>query len=208
MQAASATACAGSAPRGRPREFDPDEALASALRVFWQKGYDGASMAELTEAMGITKPSLYACFGNKEALFRKALDLYERDKLCYVRSALEEPTARLVAERMLNGALATHCGDSDPQGCLGVISTMPCGIEAETIRADVIARRRSSEQAMIARFKQARDEGDLPDHVDPEGLANYLTTVLQGLSVKATSGTDRESLKRIVQTALACWPCA
>jgi AcrR family transcriptional regulator len=208
MPSASATACAGSAPRGRPREFDPEEALASALRVFWQKGYDGASMSDLTDAMGITKPSLYACFGNKEALFRKALDLYERDKLCYVRSALEAPTARGVAERILRGAVSAQCGDSDPQGCLGVISTMACATEAESIRNEVIARRKSSEQAMIARFERARDEGDLPDHVDPEGLASFLTTVLQGLSVKATSGADRKSLERAVETTLACWPCA
>lgn len=206
MSSTSATACPGSAPRGRPREFDPEEALASALRVFWQKGYDGASMSELTEAMGITKPSLYACFGNKEALFRKALDLYEREKLCYVRSALDAPTARGVAERILRGAVATHCGDTDPQGCLGVISTVTCGAEAEAIRSEVIARRKTSEDAMIARFAKARDEGDLPDHVEPEDLANYLTTVLQGLSVKATSGTDRKALQRIVETALACWP--
>src|SRR5437870_3161165 len=111
---------ANTAVRGRPREFDPEQALAAALRVFWQHGYEGASMTELTEAMGITKPSLYACFGNKEALFRKALDLYERDKLAYIGQALEEPTARKVAERLLRGALATHCGGTDPQGCLGV----------------------------------------------------------------------------------------
>jgi len=208
MPSASATACAGSAPRGRPREFDPEEALASALRVFWQKGYDGASMSDLTDAMGITKPSLYACFGNKEALFRKALDLYERDKLCYVRSALEAPTARGVAERILRGAVSAQCGDSDPQGCLGVISTMACATEAESIRNEVIARRKSSEQAMIARFERARDEGDLPDHVDPAGLASFLPTGLQGLSVKATSGADRKSLERAVETTLACWPCA
>src|SRR3546814_6754527 len=80
--------------KGRPREFCVDMALAAALRVFWSKGYEGASMADLTEAMGITKPSLYAAFGNKEALFHKALDLYESEKLDYTRAALEQPTAR------------------------------------------------------------------------------------------------------------------
>src|SRR5437868_2033620 len=75
--------------KGRPREFDIDEALAAALRVFWSKGYEGASLTDLTEAMGITRPSLYAAFGNKESLFRKALDLYEREKLAYVGEALK-----------------------------------------------------------------------------------------------------------------------
>ncbi|OCC23405.1 TetR family transcriptional regulator [Croceicoccus estronivorus] len=194
------------ATRGRPREFDPEDALATALRIFWQRGYEGASLAELTEAMGITKPSLYACFGNKEALFRKALDLYEREKLCYVSSALEAPTARGVAERLLHGALATHCGDNDPQGCLGVISSVACGSEAESIRKEVIARRASSERALVDRLERARAEGDLSEDSDPEALATYLTTVMQGLSVKAGAGTSRETLERIVATTLACWP--
>lgn len=192
--------------RGRPREFDPDEALAAALRVFWSRGYEGASLAELTDAMGITKPSLYACFGNKEALFKKALDLYERDKLAYMSKALEAPTARGVAERLLSGALATHCGKSDPHGCLGVISTVACSTEADSIRADVIKRRASSEAAVIKRFEQAREEGDLPDAVCPTKLAGCLTTVLQGLSVKAQSGAEPEELQGSVDTFLAMWP--
>jgi AcrR family transcriptional regulator len=200
--------CSGTPSRGRPREFDPDVALAAALRVFWQRGYEGASMAELTEAMGITKPSLYACFGNKEALFRAALDLYEREKLCYTSTALEADTARGVAERLLRGALATHCGESDPQGCLGVISTVVCGSEAEPIRSEVIARRKSSEIALAARLARAQEAGDLPDHVDPEALASYLTTVLQGMSVKAGAGASREVLGKIVDTTLAMWPSA
>jgi AcrR family transcriptional regulator len=200
--------CAATSTRGRPREFDPEEALTAALRVFWQRGYEGASMAELTDAMGITKPSLYACFGNKEALFHKALELYEREKLCYTRTALEADTARGVAERLLRGALATHCGDSDPQGCLGIISSVACGTEAEPIRKEVIARRASSEAAVVRRFQRARDEGDLPDHVDPEALATYLTTVMQGLSVKAGAGASRDTLERIVDTTLAIWPGA
>src|SRR6478752_603419 len=101
---------ASCAARGRPREFDTERALAAALSVFWTKGYEGASMAELTEAMGITKPSLYAAFGNKEALFTKALDLYEREKLAYVGEGLKAPTARGVAEHFLRGALEMYTG--------------------------------------------------------------------------------------------------
>jgi AcrR family transcriptional regulator len=198
--------CSATPTRGRPREFDADKALAAALRVFWQRGYESASMVELTDAMGITKPSLYACFGNKEALFRKALDLYEREKLCYVSTALEADTARGVAERLLYGALRTHCGESDPQGCLGVISTVTCGSEAESIRKDVLARRASSEAALARRFERARADGDLPHHVDPEALASYVTTVLQGLSLKAGANVARETLSKIVETTLAMWP--
>src|SRR4051812_9592983 len=113
--------------RGRPREFCADQALAAALRVFWSKGYEGASMADLTEAMGITKPSLYAAFGNKEQLFCKALDLYEREKLDYIGKALAEPSARGVAEHLLRGALDNQTGRNEPKGCLGVISSVACG---------------------------------------------------------------------------------
>lgn len=198
--------CSATKTRGRPREFDPDKALASALRVFWLHGYEGASMAELTEAMGITKPSLYACFGNKEALFKKALDLYEKEKLSYVGTALEAPTARGVAERLLTGALKTHCGGSDPQGCLGVISMVACTTEAASIRDHVIARRASSEAALVERLERAKAEGDLPDAVDAKALAQCLLTVLQGLAVKAQGGTCRKDLQGVVDTFLALWP--
>lgn len=192
--------------RGRPREFDPDQALAAALRVFWRRGYEGASISELTAAMGITRPSLYACFGNKEALFRKAFDLYEREKLCYVSTALEAPTARGVAERLLRGGLSMHCSDSEPQGCLGVISSVTCGSEAESLRAELIARRASSDAALVDRFRRAKADGDLPMTIEPEALAGYLITVMQGMAVRAAAGTPKASLECLIKTTLSVWP--
>ena len=192
--------------RGRPREFDPAQALAAALQVFWRRGYEGASISELTEAMGITRPSLYACFGNKESLFRQALDLYETEKLCYVKTALEAPTARGVAERLLRGSLAMQCSDSEPQGCLGVISTVAGVTEADCIRDEVLKRRASSNAALLARFVQAKEEGDLPDGIEPEAMSCYLSTVMQGMAVQASGGASRETLERLVQTTLAMWP--
>lgn len=192
--------------KGRPREFCVDQALAAALRVFWSRGYEGASMAELTAEMGITKPSLYAAFGNKEALFNKALDLYEREKLAYMETALEAPTARGVAERLLHGALEMQMSPCDPKGCLGVISTSACGLEAESIKAHVVARRASSEAALIARFERAKAEGDLPDHLEPEALVRYLFALMQGLSVQAGSGASCGQLRQLVETSLAVWP--
>ncbi|MBW4331141.1 TetR/AcrR family transcriptional regulator [Stakelama sp. CBK3Z-3] len=192
--------------KGRPREFDVDEALAAALRIFWSKGYEGASLTELTHAMGITKPSLYAAFGNKEQLFRKALDLYEREKLAYTRAALDEPTLRAVAERFLRGALAMQCSDCEPRGCLGVISSVACGDEAEAIREEVIARRVSSRQAIIDRFEKGKADGDLPPDADATALTNYLMTVLQGMAVQASAGAKREELECVVDMTLAMWP--
>ncbi|MBT0670041.1 TetR/AcrR family transcriptional regulator [Novosphingobium profundi] len=192
--------------RGRPREFDPDAALGAALQVFWKHGYDGASLAELTEAMGITKPSLYACFGNKEALFKKALDLYERDKLAYIRSALEAPSARGVAERLFKGGVETYCGASESQGCLGVISLVACTNEDSSIRDHVIARRQSSEAALVARFEEALADGDLPEGTDPKVLAQCLTTMLQGLAIRAQAGAERADLEKLIAGFLAMWP--
>jgi AcrR family transcriptional regulator len=192
--------------RGRPRDFDVDEALTAALRVFWSKGYEGASMTDLTEAMGVTRPSLYAAFGNKEALFRKALDLYEREKLCYIGSALEAPTARGVAERMLTGSLRNQTSGEDPRGCLGVITSVACGAEADCIRQEVLERGKIAHQALIERMQRAVDEGDFNGPIDPEGITKYLTAILQGMAVQAGAGASREDLQRLIDTTLAVWP--
>ncbi|TGX55654.1 TetR/AcrR family transcriptional regulator [Sphingomonas gei] len=194
------------APKGRPREFCVDEALGQALRVFWSKGYEGASLTDLTDAMGITRPSLYAAFGNKEALFRKALDLYEREKLCYMSLALDAPTARAVAERLLRGALEMQTSDFEPRGCLRVISSVACGVEAESIRDEVIARRKSSSDALIKRFEKAEAAGELPEHMNAEALSGYLIALLQGLALQAGAGASREELERLVETSLTVWP--
>ncbi len=192
--------------RGRPREFCVDQALATALGVFWTKGYESASLANLTAAMGITKPSLYATFGNKEALFHKALDLYEAEKLAYTREALAAPTARGVAEYILRGALDAQTSSHGPTGCLGVMSAITCGPEADSIKADVIQRRQSSQAALIERFSQAQRDGDLSDQIDPEGLTQYLYAILQGMAVQAGSGASRSDLERVVETSLIVWP--
>lgn len=198
--------CTLSQPKGRPREFDLDEALSAALRVFWRNGYEAASMTELTAAMGITKPSLYAAFGNKEALFHKALDLYEREKLAYMTSALEAPTARGVAERLLRGALAIQTSNCDPKGCLGVISVAACGIEAESIKAEVVKRRASSEAAIIRRFERAIAEGDVPEGLTAPALVRFLIALMQGLALQGGSGATCSELEQLVDTSLAVWP--
>jgi AcrR family transcriptional regulator len=192
--------------KGRPREFCLDEALAAALRVFWSKGYEGASMTELTEAMGITKPSLYAAFGNKEALFRKTLDLYEREKMAYVGQALAKPTARAVAEHMLRGSVENQTSNCEPRGCLGVISSVACGAEAESIRADVHERSKVAKAALIERMERAKVEGDLPDHVDVEALTGFLYALMQGMAVQAGAGASRAELDRLVDTSMLMWP--
>ena len=192
------------AARGRPREFDVEEALAAALRVFWEKGYDGASLTDLTEAMGITRPSLYAAFGNKEALFKRALDLYETEKLAYVAAALAAPTARGVAQRMLEGTIVNIT--SDCPGCLGVIASVGCANPDSPIREDVRCRAQSSRAAMVERMQRAIDEGDFTLPVTAEAMTQYLMAVLQGISVQAGAGASREQLQQVADATLAVWP--
>lgn len=180
--------------------------MTAALRVFWSKGYEGASMTDLTAAMGITKPSLYAAFGNKEQLFCKALDLYEREKLDYVGKALAEPTARQVAEHLLRGALENQTSSCEPRGCLGVISSVACGEEAESIRQFVLERGASARRALVARMERAKAEGDIPAHVDVEGLTSHLYAILQGMAVQAGAGASRADLERLIETSMMLWP--
>ena len=191
--------------RGRPREFCVDDALAAALQVFWRKGFEGASLSELTGAMGISRPSLYACFGNKEALFRRALDLYETEKMAHMREALAEPTARAVAEHLLYGTLERQTSVCDPRGCL-VIASMQCGDQAAAIRDEILKRGAAANDALIARFARAKEEGDLGGDADPEGLARLLYAVSNGLAIQAQNGATPEQLAALVQTALQCWP--
>ena len=195
-------------PRGRPREFCVDHALAQALRVFWTKGYEGASLTDLTEAMGITRPSLYAAFGNKESLFRKALDLYEREKMAYIGQGLAQPTARKVAETMLRGALENVAGEDEPHGCMRVIASVACGPAAQSLHQEIIQRTDVFKQMMVERFDRAKEEGDLPDHIDALGLTGVLVAWLQGISIQANQGIERKDLERLIDTALSLWPSA
>ena len=190
--------------RGRPREFDTAEALAAALRVFWTKGYEGASLSDLTEAMGITRPSLYAAFGNKEELFKQALDLYESEKLAYVRSALEAPTARGVAQRMLEGTIQNST--SECRGCLGVIASVSCSNEDSPIQRDVSERAQSARYAFVERMQRAIDEGDFTIRVEAEAMTRYLFALLQGIAVQAGAGASRDELGLVADAALAVWP--
>lgn len=193
------------ATRGRPREFCPDMALAAALRIFWAKGYEGASLSDLTDGMGITRPSLYAAFGNKETLFRQALDLYERDKLAYISEAMREPTARAVADYLLHGAVDTATG-GECRGCMGVISSVACQSVEPSIRDDVNRRAESAKQLIVERMERAIDEGEFVVPTKAESITRYLLAVMQGISVQAQAGATRDELLEVVDAALASWP--
>jgi AcrR family transcriptional regulator len=193
-------------PRGRPRQFDVERALDDALRVFWRKGYEGASLPELTKAMGINRPSLYAAFGSKEGLFRRALDRYADGPAAYVREALNEPTARAVAERLLSGSVEMLTAPGNPRGCLAVQGALACGEAADSVRRELNARRAAVERDLRERFRRAAREGDLPADVDCAELARYFATVMQGMAVQAAGGATRADLLGVAAAAMRAWP--
>ncbi|HSI45436.1 MAG: TetR/AcrR family transcriptional regulator [Methylophilus sp.] len=191
--------------RGRPRVFDMDEALDKALQIFWKRGYEGASLAELTEALGVNKPSLYAAFGNKEELFMKALSKYTTGPVAFVREVINEPTAREVAQRFLYQAADFLTEPSHPKGCMIVQGALSGGESADMIKSVLIQYRAAYENLLTKRFEQAKTDGDLPGDANPESLAKYLATMHQGMSVQATSGASREELLAIADLALCAW---
>jgi AcrR family transcriptional regulator len=190
---------------GRPRAFDIDQALDRALRVFWEKGYEGTSLSDLTKAIGINRPSLYAAFGNKETLFRKALDRYEKT-VAYVLEAINEPTVRRFVDRLLHSAADMVTNPHHPPGCLTVRGGIASGEEADPIRVELALRRSEGEALIRKRLDRAKREGDLPPHANPADLARYLATVYQGMSIQAAGGATREQLRRVAQIALRAWP--
>ncbi|HVH89749.1 MAG TPA: TetR/AcrR family transcriptional regulator [Terriglobales bacterium] len=191
---------------GRPRSFDTEKALDRALQVFSKKGYEGASLSDLTEAMGINRPSLYAAFGDKENLFRKALDRYTERTMTYMQEALKEKTARRFVECLLRGTAEAVTDSSHARGCLTVTGALACGDESEPIRKELISRRRAAERLIFERLKRAKQEGDLPAESKPVDLARYFATVVQGIAVQAASGASRAELLRVAETALKVWP--
>jgi AcrR family transcriptional regulator len=193
---------------GRPREFDADQALDRALQIFWQKGYEGASLPELTAAMGINRPSLYAAFGNKEALFRRAMERYVSGPAAYFGAALEQPTSRAVVECVLQGAIDLVTGAGNPRGCFLVQGALACGAMAQPARDALAKRRNSGIVRLKRRFKRAVAEGDLPPACPPDDLARYVVAVVHGMSVQAAGGATRQQLQRVAKLALRSWPQA
>jgi AcrR family transcriptional regulator len=190
---------------GRPREFDTEKAIARAMRLFWRQGYEGTSLTDLTEELGITRPSLYAAFGSKEALFLKALDRYEASA-GYRQAALAAPTARAYAQALLDGAADLHGDKKNPPGCLGVQGALVCAPESDTVRKELIRRRKVGESVIRDRLKRAKAEGDLPPDADPSDLARYLSIVIYGMTVQAAGGATRKELQSAAELALQNWP--
>lgn len=176
------------------------------MYTFWKHGYDGATLPMLCKAMGINKPSLYAAFGSKQALFKRAADRYNQTFGQYFNTALQSPTAYAVAENLLRGAIDVACDKRNPGGCLNVQTGVLSGRAGDPIRREMIRRRSGAERLLRERLERAQSEGDLPPHCDPATLARYLVAVIRGIAMSAADGASQDEMIRIVGIALHGWP--
>jgi AcrR family transcriptional regulator len=208
-QAKPAAAKAARKPRGRPLSFDRDAALETAMHVFWERGYEAASIADLTSAMGITPPSLYTAFGDKEQLFLEAIERYA---LGYgsagARALKEEPTAREAIERWLMEAANELTQPCHPRGCMVVMAATNCSAAAERVQDALLLRRTEAIADVGRRIQGGIDGGELPPDTNAKDLANFYATIYQGMSMQAKDGATHESLMATVRTAMRSWPKA
>ncbi|WP_455556486.1 TetR/AcrR family transcriptional regulator [Comamonas sp.] len=193
---------------GRQREFDVEQALDAALCVFWRKGYEGASYSDLTQAIGVERPALYSAFGNKEALFLKALERYYTRYLNFFPQSLELPTSREVVASILHHAVMLNTQFPEHSGCLAVHGALAGTDDAETVRQAMFAAREKGEVRLRERLEQALREGDLPADADCTSLAAYVCAVTHGMAVQAKAGFSREKLKAVADLVLSMWPGA
>ncbi|HXJ86985.1 MAG TPA: TetR/AcrR family transcriptional regulator [Candidatus Binatia bacterium] len=197
---------ANSRKMGRPREFDERATLNAAMRIFWEKGYEGTSLDDLTGAMRINRSSLYSTFGDKEALFRKVIDHYGKGPMSFIHQALQLGTARAVIEGLFRRTVAFLADPSHPRGCLSLQGGLTCGSGVESVRQTMIEWRESGLVAIRERLQQAKQNGDLPGDINPNDLARYVLVVMNGLGVQAANGATPQEMKRAVEVALRALP--
>jgi TetR/AcrR family transcriptional regulator, copper-responsive repressor len=198
-----------SRPRGRPRTFDRDAALECAMLLFWSRGYEATSVSALTEAMGMTPPSLYGAFGDKKHLFLEAVDRYVAGYGQYAQRAFATGrTAESTVQRLLMGAVDMFSDPSHPRGCMVVLAATNCTAESSDVLQALADRRRLAERAIRDRIAAGRAAGELQRGADIDALAGMVVATLYGLSLKARDGASRSNMRKIVTQVLRSWPRA
>lgn len=194
------------ATRGRPRTFDRDAALRQAMELFWQRGYEGTSIGDLTSALGLSPTSVYAAFGSKEQLFREAVQRYDADEGGVTARALEEqPTARAAIEATLRLNAAAFADPDTPLGCMVVLAATNTTAANAGVGEFLAERRRADRAAVLARIQRGMQERDVPADASAEALAAFVSTVLEGLSIEARDGVSAPALDAIVDVAMRGW---
>jgi len=194
-------------PRGRPRSFDRDVALARAMKVFWEKGYEGASMQDLLAAMELSSPSLYAAFGDKESLFVEAVQRYVAGVRQECECA-EEHTARESIEWILSELSGIFTDRSHPPGCLAIIAFMTASASSLKIQKLLAEQRAETRARFRAILERGMKKGELPRGTDAAALTDFYLAVVAGMSMQAREGASRKALLAMVQTAMRAWPDA
>jgi AcrR family transcriptional regulator len=192
--------------KGRPRSFDRAVALRRAMEVFWVKGYDSASLSDLTAAMSINSPSLYAAFGSKERLFREAVALYGETEGAGIWTAIPEaPTAREGFERFLRASAEAFTRSEKPAGCLIVLGALTANDANANVCRELRDQRAGNVTTLRDRLKRAVREGELPKSLDCLAVATFYATVQQGMSIQARDGASRETLLSVAVCAMTAW---
>ncbi|HEX4504407.1 MAG TPA: TetR/AcrR family transcriptional regulator [Alphaproteobacteria bacterium] len=190
----------------RPRVFEEAKVLDRAMDVFWRHGYEGASMAELTKAMGLNSPSIYVAFGSKRGLFDAVLNRYRERRAAHKEYVLAGATAREVAERFLFGGIEWLVDPKEPRGCLLIQAGLSTGVANEDVPHAIINQRNLTTELLTERLMRAQAEGDLPPSIEPTALARYLKMVFNGLALQAAEGLSEPELRQSAERALIGWP--
>jgi AcrR family transcriptional regulator len=192
---------------GRPRAFDRDQALSTALDLFWRHGFEGTSTAQLTAAMGIATPSLYAAFGSKDGLFREAVALYAKRYGGFLNEPMSTTgSARAAVEQMLLRAARQFANTEHPLGCMVAAGELQASPANATLVAEVTGLRQAAQQAIRGRLEGARKAGELPADTDTASLAAFYAMTIQGMAVQARDGAKPARLKRLAELAMRAWP--
>lgn len=188
--------------KGRPRGFDEEQAIDSAMRVFWEKSYEGATMADLTKATGLNRSSIHAAFGSKEGLFLKVVERYWEGPLSHIPKALAEQALPGVVEALIRGTVNFLSTRGNPKGCLSIHGALVCGTNGERVMQIVAERRKTTESMIKKRIQQAQREGELRGEVNAADYARYIAAIINGLVVQSLNGANRAELTRLADMAL------
>ncbi|MCU1322219.1 MAG: regulatory protein TetR [Acidobacteriaceae bacterium] len=186
---------------GRPREFDEETALDAAMKLFWDKGYEGTSMADLTKAMGLSPSSIYAAFGDKKALFQRAADKYAKDVAKFYEETFAESTVKAVVRCLLFKAVEFLTTPGSPKTCF-TLGAMPSNSDTEPVRQMLVDVRKRGQVALKARLAKAQRSGDLGTEVDVQDLTRFISMVIGGLVVQADGGASKNEMTRTVKLTL------
>lgn len=174
------------------------------MNIFWEKSYEGASITDLSEAMGINRSSMYTVFGNKKSIFYRVMERYREGRMSYVKHALAQSSLQEVVAGLIHGTAEFLATPNNPRGCLLIQGALACGTDVESVKLAMIDWRKSGEAALKERLQQAQSEGQLPAEIQPADFARYLSSIMSGLGVQAANGATRAELRGVAEIALRC----